>query len=166
MDVESLIAALLISGGFVHPQGHVSEGYKQDVPLRIDYRTLTEKRINNNEADAEGETALYGAGFKAQDDVARRIDDPKAREAAYLANAILKGTYAMGIPDMIAKGMPKGGDYGRMTELSGNKYTRKTLALSALMDLLNARNPDSNLSMGLEVMPGSTAVGPVFHARW
>jgi len=164
MDAESLIAALLISGGFVHPYGHVAEGSKRGVPMRVDYESFAEEwEEPENKNDA---ISIHGAGFKAQDDVARRIDDPKAREAAYLANAILKGTYAMGLPDMIAKGMPKGGDYGKMTELSGNKYTRKTLALSALMDLLNARNPDSNLSMGLEVMPGSTAVGPVFHARW
>ena len=148
MDFKKLAAALALSAGAAHPMGHVSEGGKRGVPMRVNYGDLTEEW--QAEPRSAGDAAsIHGAGFKAQDDIARAIEEPESREAAYLANAILKGGYAAGIADKFSK-MSSGGDIAGMEQASGNKATRALVGFSALMDLIKSQRPqqDWDISAG------------------
>jgi len=194
MDISKLIAALAVSGGAIHPQGHVREGNERGYPMTVDYSSLSERwdkpsseieraKIPNKEAKAaatryglgfknigpEDAIAMHGAGFKAQDDIARIIEDKESKEAMYLANAILKGAYAAGIPDKLAKNSPDypdGGDIGEMKRISGNKYVRPMMGFSAIMDLMKSQRPEQNWDVSAGVMPNSTAVGLTFNKRF
>ena len=141
MDFKKLAAALALSAGAVHPLGHVSEGGKRGVPMRVDYKNMVEN-WQGEPRSAGDEAAIHGAGFKAQDDVARALEDKDSREAAYLANAILKGGYAAGVADKMAKGMTSGGDIGGMERASGNRLTRPLVGFSAVMDLIKSQRPE------------------------
>jgi len=140
MDFKELAAALALSAGAVHPLGHVSEGGKRGVPIRVHYKNMAE-HWQKEPKNAGDEAAIHGAGFQAQDDVARAIEDKDTREAAYLANAILKGGYAARVTDKLGKNV-SGGDIGGMERVSGNRLTRPLVGFSAIMDLIKSQRPE------------------------
>lgn len=194
MDISKLMAALAVSGGVLHPQGHVQEGAKRSVPLSVDYRHMSERwgkspeeiekapqidgaaeKITNKyglgvyNKGPEDVMAIHGAGFKAQDDIARALEDRESKEAMYLANAILKGAYAAGLPDKLTKDAPDyptNGDIRDMKRISGNNYIRPMMGFSALMDLMKSQMPEQNWDVSAGVMPNSTAVGLTFNKRF
>lgn len=167
---KELAAALAAMGGMVHPGGHLQEANKLGDPGSVDYKTLTEgykKPLSS--LGPEGEMAVQGAGFKAQDDVARMLEDPKAKEAAYLANAILKGSYASGLSDRMSEAMGGGfadryGDLGAMNRISGTKAMRPAMGFAALMDLYKSQHPNQNWDVS--VGPMERGVGATFTTRW
>lgn len=159
MDLQALLAALALSAGAAHPLGHVSEGGKRGVPMTIDYKNMVES-WKTDPKTAGDSMAIHGAGFKAQDDIARAIENPKAKEAAYLANAILKGGYAAGISDKMAKGMENGGDIGGMERASGNKLTRPLVGFAAAMDLIKSQRPEQDWDISAGPVGFASAAPP------
>ena len=191
MDISKLIAALAVSGGAVHPQGHVREGNDRGYPMTVDYGNLTESWGDNGpkspkwtskdkenaskygmnlyDKSKEDEIAIQGAGFKAQDDIARIIEDKESKEAMYLANAILKGAQVAGLSKKLVKTSPEhpqNSDIDEMKKISGNKYVRPMMGFSAIMDLMKSQRPEQNWDVSAGVMPNSTAVGLTFNKRF
>lgn len=147
MNLLDLISAYAITAGAVHPHGHVAEGYRNDVPMRIDYRSGTEK-LSKQMPDRMTATQIHGAGFEAQDDIKNAMADPKAKSEMSIANALYKALYLSGIPDKFAKGMDQGGDIGAMEKTSGNNHLREILTASMLADLIAYKYPNKNWDVG------------------
>lgn len=132
MDLSKLIATALLSSGLVHPHGHVQSGNESGVPTTIDYKNMVENR-DGKFKNVSDETDWNGSGFTAQDKFKRALDSPEADLATGLYKLLYPITQSKVAPTGVS-----GGDIGEMRRLSGNKYVKESLALSALWDLLKS----------------------------
>jgi len=159
MDLSNVAISGLLSAALAHPYGHVSEGGKKGVPMRVDYRNMVEK-WEGKAKNKKDETDIHGAGFETQDKVGRATKGSKLEESMRLVNSLYKLGYMMGIK---SKGTP--GDFDLMEQSSGNKYTKPLVGLSALADLYKAKNPNSKGDLSFSTF-GQGAPGLLYTRRF
>lgn len=159
-DLKDIVAAYLITSGALHPYGHVAEGSKHEIPVRVNYRDLAES-WDLNAGDSRAQSDMLGGGFSMQDRVSRSMPEGKEAESLAIANAINKVLYMGGAHKL---GSGKRGDIERMKEESGNKRVNLYVLASALADLDKARNPKRNWDLSFTTVDG--APGMMYSKKW
>lgn len=152
---EFLQAYALVSGA--HTAGHFNEASKQGLPISLDTKTFTENW--GTPTSDRNAARMHGAGFEAQDNITRPMND----KAINLANALYKALYASGVT-LAGSNMKSDGDIGATTEKSGNKYTRELVLASALSDLMKSQQSNPNMGLRFHVTDG--APGLMLDYRW
>ena len=74
-EVSRFAFAGILSGSVIHPFGHMMEGAKYGVPVKVDYKAMGEY-WNTPDSRAE-ETDINGAGFQTQDQLALAANAPE-----------------------------------------------------------------------------------------
>jgi len=160
ISLKDLAAAMALSYGGAHPQGHLNEARKLGVRGRVDYKEMVE-RYNREQFDAltdEEKAKIHAAGFEGQQTFANALSGTSMDKESRIANALYKLGY-------IANIKPKGtkGDPELLAETSKTSRGRinSLLAASAAYDLMGGK--DSSLDFRL--LDGN-APGLVYNKRF
>jgi hypothetical protein len=159
MDMLPVIQAYIIAQGS-HTGGHFAEANRQDVPMKLDMKKLSED-WNQDKISKKDATDIHGKGFEFQDLISSGADG-KTREDVSKINALIKAFYLVGGPQIFSKLDGTQGDIKEMQKFSGNKYVPHMIGLTALSDLLQTK--DSKNSLGFVVNNGQP--GLVWNRRF
>ena len=157
-DLSQILAALGISGGYIHPQGHVASGMENNIPMTVDYGKRRE--YWQDTGDPRIDTQIHAGGFTEQDKLSHAMGGTDQETAMHIANALYKLGYLSKIS--IPRDIP--GDVESIEKISGNKYTKPIIGASALMDILKASNPKDRWDVQFIAPEG--APGLQFNYRW
>ena len=160
MDLSKLMLAALVSGGVVHPYGHVQQGAENGTPTTIDYKNMVEDRRGHSK-NAADETGWHGAGFKAQDRLKNALNSPEVD--------LMTGLYKILYPVTQKKFSPtgiEGGDIGGMARSSGNKHVKELLAASSVWDVLKGAGLIDRRPGNLNFTVIDGAPGLIFQKRF
>lgn len=160
-DIQDILAAYAITSGALHPYGHVAEGSRHEVPVRINYGDLAEY-WDENAGGSRVQTDMHGGGFAMQDRISRAMPYGGEASALATANAINKLLYMAGAHKL---GGAKKGDIKNMKEQSGNKRVNMYLLASALADLDKARRPERDWDLSFTTMDEG-APGLMYSRKW
>jgi len=156
---ELALAAVLSYAGF-HPYGHISEGNKQGVQGRVDYKDMVERynREQWNKLSDEEKAKIHAAGFDGQQMFANALYGKGMEKEAKIVNALYKLGYISGIKPKDTKGDPE-----LLAESSKTSKGRinALLAASAAYDLMGGKDS----SLDFRVLDGN-APGLVYTKRF
>ena len=147
MELADLVKAYLMNQ-VAHTQGHMGTAYDMRMsPAYVDYKRGVEvvpewvSRPGTNQQRREA-TQWHGAGFTGQQDVGKKLEGTNMEVPYNIMQGLYKLGYLAGVKPSAIEGDPSA-----MERISGNKYTKPALTLSALANLYKAKNPDSKYSL-------------------
>lgn len=158
-DIQGILTALALSGLVAHPQGHNIRGQELEVPVHVDYKNAVEQW---DTPDRRKDVMIHGGGFRGQGLLAQLAQGSGKEDDVRYANAIYKLLYPLTMKNVT--GNKSKGDIENMEQLSGNKQVGKLLALSALLDIIQAQKPKRNWNVDFDVIDG--APGLLYNRRF
>ena len=157
LGLMDLLSVGLSQGG--HTGGHFAEASSQGVPMK-----LSGLQEVWDQPDVRKDVDINGAGFGMQDLLSRGLGGTEL-EKTLLANALIKGGYVLGLPGVFDRNLKGYGDIENIERLSGNRFVRELVILSALSDLYNYGSGNNQWGVGLSTF-GTGQPGLMFNYRW
>lgn len=161
MNIPETLLAYMLSQG-AHTLGHFKQGNDLGIGMKLDGTA----EIWDRESEYPQENArIHGAGYRAQNALAKMADGTKYEPTMRMGNALNKLGYLLGenTPLPPADGWS---DNDGLDRSIGKHYGREALAISALADLYKAKNPGQNWDLGYWQDEMTGAPGLQFEYRW
>ncbi|MEE9354207.1 MAG: hypothetical protein V3U75_01320 [Methylococcaceae bacterium] len=126
-----------------HSLGHVGQGNRVGIPVKVNPNEFTETWHTRDKKKA---LKIHGAGFRAQDELTRQLGASSMPKEASLANAIYKAGYLLGVAKQVT-GVDD--DIDHIGKNTGSKTpTQLSLIASILSDIHKSKHPDRKWDLG------------------
>jgi hypothetical protein len=116
-----------------HTGGHFQQADALGIPISLDARNLVEVY---HPRTTEQRALMAGAGYQAQDFLARASVGESFGRSMRWANALYKALYLGNVPSKLSSRMVPAGDLGEMDRSLGRHYGREILASTMVADLV------------------------------
>lgn len=165
MSVSDLLQAFLANQA-AHTQGHMASAEQMGMPSYVDWQRGVEvvpPWVSNPQTEDQRRAATmwHGAGFMGQQNTGKQAEGGSFQQPYDLAQGLYKALYSLGVkPSGIS------GDIENMERISGNRYVKPLLGVSALSDLYRAYNPDAKFGIDFVAPQGAPGIQLNFKHDW